>query len=98
MITKNDIRHAHDLWYQSKERTQLALGKLEIVQRAMRELTQSFKASTVTALSVSEFEKALEGATQELQSAVQEQDRTERQYSTLRDKFDEQSSNTSQPS
>ena len=98
MITKADIEQARDLWHQSKERTQLALGKLEIVQRAMRELTQHFKASTVTASSVSAFEKSFQGATQELQSAVQEQDRTERQYSLLRDKFDEQSSNSSQPS
>lgn len=98
MITKDDIKLAHDLWFQSKERTQLALGKLEIVRRAMRELTQSFKTNTVTVSSVSTFEQALEGATQELHSAVQEQDRTERQYSLLRNEFDEQSSNTSHPS
>lgn len=98
MITKNDIKQAYDLWYQAKERTQLALGKLEIVQRGMRALTQNFRANTVTSDAVVEFEKAFEGATQELHDAVHEQDRAERQYSLLRDKFDEQVTESSQPS
>lgn len=98
MITKTDIQQAHALWSQAKERTVLALGKLAIVKQAMRELTQNFQANTVTVNAVAEFEKAFEGATQELHDAVHEQDRAERQYSLLRDKFDEQATESSQPS
>lgn len=98
MVTKTDIQQAHARWSQAKERTVLTLGKLAIVKQAMRELSQNFQANTVTANAIAEFEKALEGAIQELHDAVNEQDRAERQYSLLRDKFDEQATESSQPS
>ncbi|SFH12739.1 hypothetical protein [Pseudomonas sp. NFACC45] len=98
MITKNDIKQARELWIQAKERTSIALGKLELVTRALRDINQNFQATPDTAKAVAELGKALEGATQELQGAVREQDRVERQYSSLRDQFDEQARDPSQAS